>query len=168
MPQLDKVSFLSQFFWLSVFFWGFYITALKYFLPFMSRILKYRKKRLHGGTELYNTTPQPVDHKAHNSTEINKVRRSGDQLLEIGLKHSKRSFKQNLQKTEKYLLENIHNTNEKELKDTNFMYLHSLAERVLSHKLCMQKSFLDFSSAIFFSVLKDKIRYMTRSTTSTI
>nr|YP_009861076.1 ATP synthase protein YMF19 [Jaagichlorella hainangensis]QKJ84932.1 ATP synthase protein YMF19 [Jaagichlorella hainangensis] len=45
MPQLDKVTFLSQFFWFSVFFFGFYLFQLKFFLPELLRILKYRKKK---------------------------------------------------------------------------------------------------------------------------
>ena len=45
MPQLDKVTFLSQFFWLTFFFIGFYFLILKYFLPKMSRILKFRKEQ---------------------------------------------------------------------------------------------------------------------------
>ena len=42
MPQLDKVSFLSQFFWLSLSYLCFYFIVYKYFLPKMSRVLKYR------------------------------------------------------------------------------------------------------------------------------
>lgn len=51
MPQLDKVTFLSQFFWLSFFYLGFYFFILKFFLPRMSRILKLRKKKMAGSQE---------------------------------------------------------------------------------------------------------------------
>ena len=44
MPQLDQVSFLSQFFWLCVFFLGFYVVLLKSFLPALNRILRFRSK----------------------------------------------------------------------------------------------------------------------------
>ena len=46
MPQLDKVTFLSQFFWLCFFYIGFYFLVLKFFLPKMTRILKLRKNKL--------------------------------------------------------------------------------------------------------------------------
>ena len=46
MPQLDKVTFLPQFFWLCVFYLGFYFILLKYFLPKISRILALRKRKM--------------------------------------------------------------------------------------------------------------------------
>lgn len=51
MPQLDKVTFLGQFFWTTVIFFGFYFTLLKIFLPPISRILKYREKKLNSSSE---------------------------------------------------------------------------------------------------------------------
>jgi len=42
MPQLDKVTFLSQFFWLCIAFSGLYLILVKTFLPYLSRILKVR------------------------------------------------------------------------------------------------------------------------------
>lgn len=168
MPQLDKVSFLSQFFWLCIFFWGFYIVALKHFLPFMSRILKYRKKRLESGSDILNAHQQSINtskqtalHTGYN--EKAAVRLSSDRLLEQGLKDSKQAFKHNLQSTEKWIENHIIYTNKKELKDINSMYLHSLAAELISQKLLMQKCFLDFSNTIYFSLLKDRIRAATRS-----
>ena len=46
MPQLDKTTFLSQFFWLLFFYMGFYLVILKHFLPRLSRILKVRQKNV--------------------------------------------------------------------------------------------------------------------------
>lgn len=46
MPQLDKVTFLSQFFWLCFFYLGFYYQVQKYYLPKISRILTLRKKKM--------------------------------------------------------------------------------------------------------------------------
>ena len=45
MPQLDKVHFLSQYFWLCVFYFGFYFLVTKHFLPRMARILQFRKNK---------------------------------------------------------------------------------------------------------------------------
>lgn len=44
MPQLDLVSFLSQYFWLLVGFIGFYLYLYKNFLPKMYRIYSVREK----------------------------------------------------------------------------------------------------------------------------
>ena len=46
MPQLDKVTFLSQLWWCFFVFLGFYFVIHKSFLPKISRILKLRKKKI--------------------------------------------------------------------------------------------------------------------------
>ena len=151
MPQLDKVTFLSQFFWLCVLFLGFYIMSIKHFLPQMSRVLKYRKKRL-------NQSHQGVDTMQE---ENNKVRHSTDQLLESGLKNSKEVFKQNLQRTESWLTEYASDTNQTKLKDTNYNYLHSLGESCLSQNLSLQGAFQDFSNTVYVSALINTLNNIT-------
>lgn len=46
MPQLDIVTYFSQFFWLCFFFLGFYFCLVQFFLPKMARILKYRQEKM--------------------------------------------------------------------------------------------------------------------------
>ena len=46
MPQMDKVAFFSQLFWLMVTFYGFYMITVKTHLPNLARILKVRKKKV--------------------------------------------------------------------------------------------------------------------------
>ena len=46
MPQLDKVTFFSQYLWLVLFFLGFYFFVLKIVLPTIVTIFKVRKKKL--------------------------------------------------------------------------------------------------------------------------
>ena len=46
MPQLDTVTFISQYFWLCFFFLGFYFSLVQYFLPKMARILKFRQEKM--------------------------------------------------------------------------------------------------------------------------
>ena len=43
MPQLDKVTFLSQFFWFCVVFFSMYLILVKVFLPSLARIVKVRQ-----------------------------------------------------------------------------------------------------------------------------
>jgi F0F1-type ATP synthase membrane subunit b/b' len=46
MPQLDKITFLSQVFWLLLIFLSFYLITLRFLLPTISQILKIRRKKL--------------------------------------------------------------------------------------------------------------------------
>jgi hypothetical protein len=46
MPQLDTLTFFSQYFWLSLFFFGFYIALVKFYLPKISRIFKIRSMKI--------------------------------------------------------------------------------------------------------------------------
>ena len=46
MPQLDTVSYMSQFFWLCFFFLGFYFSLVQFTLPKMARILKFRQEKM--------------------------------------------------------------------------------------------------------------------------
>jgi hypothetical protein len=45
MPQLDKVTFLSQVFWGALAFNLFYVILLKFILPVISKIIKIRQKK---------------------------------------------------------------------------------------------------------------------------
>lgn len=143
MPQLDKVTFLSQFFWLCALFLGFYLVVLKNFLPKMSRVLKYRKKKL-------GQSDQGVG-SMHKENIL--VRSSANKVLESGLKNSKDLFKQNSQRSERWMLDLIRGTNNTTLQNTNNTYLQSIGERSISNKLSVQGGFRDFSNIIFLSIL---------------
>jgi hypothetical protein len=43
MPQLDKVTFLSQFFWLCIIFSALYLSLVKFYLPSLARIVTVRQ-----------------------------------------------------------------------------------------------------------------------------
>jgi hypothetical protein len=85
------------------------------------------------------------------------VRSSANKVLESGLKNSKDLFKQNSQRTEKWMLEFIRGTNNLSLKNTNTTYLESIGERSISHKLSVQGGFRDFSTTLFLSILLNKM-----------
>ena len=44
MPQLDKLNFFSQLFWIFLFFFSFYFILVKSYLPLFSKVLKFRTK----------------------------------------------------------------------------------------------------------------------------
>ena len=85
------------------------------------------------------------------------VRSTANKVLENGLKNSKDLFKQNSQRTEKWMLELIRETNNSSLQNTNNTYLQSIGERSISYKLSVQGGFRDFSTTIFLSMLFNKM-----------
>lgn len=58
MPQLDIASFFSQIFWLLLVFILFYVVVQKNILPFISRVLKLRHKKLFVSKLIVNTYSQ--------------------------------------------------------------------------------------------------------------
>lgn len=157
MPQLDKVSFLSQFFWLCVFFFGFYIASLKYFIPEMSRILKYRKKRL-------NVSQQGVTSMNQEKTQISS---SANSVLENALKSGKSSFKDMLQATQNWLSNLVEQTNRTKLLHTNSSYLSSVGETNLSQSISVQPVFSNFSSTIFLNALFQQLNHLSSKSSFT-
>ena len=109
MPQLDKITFLSQFFWLSFFYLGFYFLIYKYFLPKMSRTLKLRKRRM-------NTSQEGVTDMGE---ESQKVANSYQTLLSTGLTTCKSVFNQNFKGAEDWLNNTVSQANQTRLKNTN-------------------------------------------------
>jgi hypothetical protein len=57
MPQLDKVTFLSQFFWLCIVFFGLYLILVKHYLPALARIVLVRQSVMNS-TEANNEEGQ--------------------------------------------------------------------------------------------------------------
>lgn len=66
MPQLDKLTFISQLFWLISTFLVFYFIFLKYLLPKISIILKYRLKQLN----YYNNQIKDLNLEQNNSVNL--------------------------------------------------------------------------------------------------
>jgi len=117
MPQLDKVTFLSQFFWLSFFFLGFYFLLAKTFLPKMSRVLKVRSRYLGGVTQ------------SAWQEENKKVSLSQGELSADGFKNFRSFFTENFQNTGEWAQASLSNMNKKELLDTNKKYMTTLGHQ---------------------------------------
>jgi hypothetical protein len=62
MPQLDHVTYLSQYFWLVVFYFALYYGASKYWLPRLSRIMALRQSRMGGDTHHTTSLTQETQH----------------------------------------------------------------------------------------------------------
>ena len=152
MPQLDKITFFSQFFWLSFFYLGFYFLIYKYFLPKMSRTLKFRKRRM-------NNSQQGV---TSMGAESDKVGSSYQALLSTGLTTCKSVFNQNFKGAEEWLNNTVSLANQTRLKNTNRAYISSLGERSISQRLVISQAFVDLSEKTSFALLINKFKLLKR------
>ena len=153
MPQLDKITFFSQFFWLSFFYLGFYFLIYKYFLPKMSRTLKFRKRRM-------NNSQQGV---TSMGAESDKVGTSYQALLSTGLTTCKSVFNQNFKGAEEWLNNTVSIANQTRLKNTNRAYISSLGERSISQRLVISQAFVDVSEKTSFALLINKFKLLERA-----
>lgn len=150
MPQLDKITFFSQFFWLSFFYLSFYFLIYKYFLPKMSRTLKFRKRRM-------NNSQQGV---TSMGAESDKVGTSYQALLSTGLTTCKSVFNQNFKGAEEWLNNTVSIANQTRLKNTNRAYISSLGERSISQRLVISQAFVDVSEKASFALLINKFKFL--------
>lgn len=150
MPQLDKITFFSQFFWLSFFYLGFYFLIYKYFLPKMSRALKFRKRRM-------NNSQQGVTSMVE---ESNKVGNSYQALLSTGLTTCKTVLSQNFKEAEEWLNNTVSTANQTRLKKTNRAYIFSLGERSISQRLIISQAFVDVSQKTSLYLCLNKLKFL--------
>ena len=126
MPQLDSVTFLSQFFWLCVFFFGFYYLISKDFLPKMARIFKYRKTKMSFSAE----------NKDNLQEEVERVSATCKTLVENGLTKSSNLLSHNFQRTDLWLKDVIGTTNKQQL--PNEMYLEWIGDNSIRQQITYQ------------------------------
>jgi hypothetical protein len=148
MPQLDKVTFLSQFFWLSFFYLGFYFLILKFFLPKMSRILKLRKKKMSGSQEGVGFL----------AIENEKVRNNFDSMLAKSLNTSRNFFTENYQRTTNWLDDVRFNTNQTHYQNVNKAYIQSVGESSLADNLALTQASSKISEKLFTQLLLSKLK----------
>ena len=152
MPQLDKVTFLSQFFWLCFFYIGFYFLVLKFFLPKMTRILKLRKNKLSYSQQGVTSLQK----------ENNKISTSYETLLSNGLNTSRTAFNENFQRTEKWLGTIIENTNKIHYQSTNKAYISSVGEVSISQNLTLSQVSVSLPEKKYFPILLEKLKNLSK------
>ena len=131
MPQLDQVTFFSQYFWLCLLFFTFYLFLYKHFLPKMSRILKYRKRKVALSQQGISTMEQ----------ENEKAGSSYQTLLFSGLSHSASLFDGSLKQLDSWLSQVLDQSNHTRLSVANRNYIYSLGEKALSSQLALSHPF---------------------------
>jgi hypothetical protein len=148
MPQLDKVSFLSQFFWLCFFYLGFYYIVLKYFLPKMARILKLRKKKMNLSLEGISSLQQ----------ENKQINLSYENILSKGLNISKSNFNQGFIHITAWLNNIIQSLNKTQYLSLNKIYIHSIGESSLSQNLTLYHTAKNYPEKLILKLIADKIK----------
>jgi hypothetical protein len=120
MPQLDQVTFLSQFFWLCIFYFAFYFYIVKYFLPSMGRIYKIRAKKMIDVEHHYNLPATIVD-----------IGSTYDKHMNSGLVYSLNLSNNNLSQANSWVKKESSNINQKNTK----LYINSMAKRLMNNIL---------------------------------
>jgi F-type H+-transporting ATPase subunit b len=150
MPQLDKVTFLSQFFWLCVFYFGFYYIVLKYFLPKFSRILTFRQKKMN--LSLYDSHSLPQENR--------QVRQDLNNKISHGFSLSRTVFYDFLSHTNSWLDLKLTSVNKTNYKTVNNSYIQSLGEASLSQNIMFYHTSTQKSENLKESLLVDNIRIL--------
>lgn len=133
MPQLDQFTFLTQFFWLCIFYMSFYILLFNDGLPKVSRILKLR-------TYLVS---QQVGKNLSNAENVEQ-----DVILPLTLNNSATYLYSSLSSASNWCTHMLTNINTNQLKTMNKSYVRSLGDISVSQVL--KHSALDSLSPITF------------------
>lgn len=123
MPQLDKVSYFSQFFWLCFFYLSFYLILVKFFLPKVRRILKVREKKASYG--LNGLDSNYADENIQVQEQIQR------HLLE-GMKSSRESLQSSFHLTDQWFQNVTTTTNTEQLQQVNTQYGQKMKEMAQS------------------------------------
>ena len=118
MPQLDQVTYFSQFFWLVIFLFTYYIIVVKNFLPKYSRILKVRNKKI-------RTAQQPGDSWQKTLADIPQ---NHDLLVADSLQQSRTMITQSYRTTQKRIDTITNQIEQQVLQNANASYVNNIAE----------------------------------------
>lgn len=109
----------------------------------MSRILKYRKRKVEVSQQGMSTMEQ----------ENEKAGSSYQTLLFSGLSHSASLFDGSLKQVDSWLSQVVDKSNHTQLSGTNKNYIYSLGEKALSSQLALSHPFAAFPQKLFVSSL---------------
>jgi len=158
MPQLDKVTFLSQFFWLCFFYLGFYYIILKFYLPQISRILALRKRKMGFSQQGMVSLQQ----------ENQKVQENYEFLLSKAFGTSKNLFNTFISRTNNWLDNHAIAINKKNYQNANVSYIHSLGDNLLSQNILFYHASKNLPEKLTFQTLLKIIENMKSGTTGKV
>lgn len=153
MPQLDKVTFLSQFFWVCFFYLGFYYILVKYFLPKISRIIALRKKKL-------SFSHQGIQSVHEENTQI---RENSENLVAKALTTSKDTFQNFFSQTSKWVDTTVHTVTKTHYQPINQTYVDYLGETSLSQNLLLYHASAHIPQKLAVKFLLEKMKNLKNS-----
>ena len=124
MPQLDKVSYFTQFFWLTLTITVFYVTLVKYYLPPIARTLKMRQHKVEAQT---NTNPYEV--------EGNQILQDRGSSVRDSLVHSRQALDRSFDSTIAWVSNTVQQTNETHFKKPDQSYYNHLGKELVSQEV---------------------------------
>jgi F0F1-type ATP synthase membrane subunit b/b' len=113
MPQLDTVTYFTQFFWLFFFYSSFYLLLVKYYLPRITRVLHVRSHKAAQGNTQQET---PLKHE---KTQLEK--HTLEQVSET-CTQTKQALQSCLQTTATWLAQQTQSIHAKQLQAVNVTY----------------------------------------------
>ncbi len=148
MPQLDKVTFFTQFLWTFFIFLAFYLYIYKFFLPKIGRILLFREKRI--------SLSQQGEGKFEE--EKLQIRQGVETLVTEALQASKGVLVENLTQTSQWCEKRKEEIQKRNWKKINHFYISSIGEKSLTSKVPFQTLFPSLETQIFWSTLSSKLK----------
>jgi F-type H+-transporting ATPase subunit b len=158
MPQLDKVTFLSQFFWLCVFYLGFYYIVYKHFLPKLSRILTLRKRKM-------NLSGQGI---SSLQRETQQVQKDSNSVISKALETSRNVFQRFFLRTNDWLETNVTNVNKTHFQGVNKAFIQSLGESSLSQNILLYHASRNIPEKLAIKILLDKMKNLNSKSFDTV
>lgn len=120
MPQLDVMTFFTQFFWFSLGFSFFYIMLLHFVIPSISLVLKYRRKKL-------EFLALDINQKKEN---VSSLLTTYDNIIYKAFNSSKNYFAKVITHSDSWMQKSIQDTNSKnDFAQANSSYLKAIGEK---------------------------------------
>lgn len=151
MPQLDTVTFFSQFFWLSFFFFGLYFALVIVYLPKLSKIFKVRTLKISGNVETLDIRNDDLFNKINTNTKnvislqsilhnpkeetVTTVRNSIDSLVINAIIDSKTLCTQSFENSTVWLKNVLELTNKNQLQNLNELYYSTIGTFQISQSI---------------------------------
>ena len=126
MPQLDKVSYFTQFFWLTLTITAFYITLLKFYLPTMTRVLKMREHKVSLTQESNENTYEQ---------EQEQVLQTMQTAVRQSLTQSKQALQKSFETTAGWVDKTVQKTNQEHFQTVQTQYQAKLGDEITAHTM---------------------------------
>ena len=137
MPQLDKVSYFTQFFWLTLTVTVLYVTLVKYYLPTISRTLKMRQHKMEVHT---SSNPYEVEEK--------RVLQDREKVVRDSLTQARQALSKSFDNTATWVSDTVRQTNVSHFKTAGQNYQDHLRSELATQEVnqAQLKKILPFSA----------------------